>query len=100
MRAHGIGTYDELLERSVSDLEWFWDAVVRDLGIRFFEPYSAVSTVRAAPEWTTWFTGAKVNLAHQCVDVWAERTPEAVAVDLGGRGRRGPPRHLRGAPRA
>ena len=27
MRAHGIGSYDELLERSVSDLEWFWDVM-------------------------------------------------------------------------
>ena len=80
MRAHGIGSYDELLERSVSDLEWFWDAVVKDLDIRFFEPYSGVLDRSRGPEWTTWFTGAKVNLAHQCVDVWAERTPEAVAV--------------------
>ncbi len=80
MRAHGIGSYDELLERSVSDLEWFWDAVVRDLDLRFYEPYSSVLDRSLGPEWTTWFTGAKVNLAHQCVDVWAERTPEAVAV--------------------
>jgi acetyl-CoA synthetase len=80
MRAHGIGSYDELLERSVSDLEWFWDAVVRDLNLRFFERYRRVLDRSRGPEWTTWFTGAKVNLAHQCVDVWAERTPEAVAV--------------------
>jgi acetyl-CoA synthetase len=80
MRAHGIGSYDELLERSVSDLEWFWDAVVRDLDLRFFEPYRSVLDRSRGPEWTTWFTGAKVNLAHQCVDVWAERTPDAVAV--------------------
>jgi acetyl-CoA synthetase len=80
MRAHGIGTYDDLIARSTDDIEWFWDAVVRDLDIRFFEPYRRVVDRSHGSEWATWFTDAKVNLAHQCVDVWAERTPGAVAV--------------------
>ena len=33
MRAHDIGSYEELLERSRNDIEWFWDGVVKDLGI-------------------------------------------------------------------
>ena len=32
------------------------------------------------PAWATWFTGGTVNLAHNCVDRWAERTPDALAV--------------------
>jgi acetyl-CoA synthetase len=80
MRAHGIETYDDLIARSTDDIEWFWDAVVRDLGIAFYEHYRRVLDRSRGPEWTTWFTGAKVNLAHQCVDVWAERTRGAVAV--------------------
>ena len=28
MRAHGIGSYDELVKRSQGDIEWFWAAVV------------------------------------------------------------------------
>ena len=42
MRAHGVGTYDELVRRSVEDVSWFWDAVVHDIGIEFFEPYEQV----------------------------------------------------------
>ena len=38
MRAHGIAGYDELVRRSIEDIGWFWDAVVHDLGIEFFEP--------------------------------------------------------------
>ena len=30
-------------------------------------------------EWATWF-GGTVNLAHNCVDRWAERTPDAAAI--------------------
>src|SRR5205823_8379062 len=31
-------------------------------------------------EWTKWFTGGEINLAHNCVDKWAERTPDATAI--------------------
>jgi acetyl-CoA synthetase len=80
MRAHGIDDYDDLVRRSIDDIGWFWDAVVDDLDLEFFEPYSNVFDVSAGVEWTTWFTGGMVNLAHQCVDRWAARTPDAPAV--------------------
>ncbi len=80
MRAQGIDDYDDLVRRSIDDIGWFWDAVVDDLDLEFFEPYSDVFDVSAGVEWTTWFTGGMVNLAHQCVDRWAARTPEAPAV--------------------
>jgi acetyl-CoA synthetase len=80
MRTHGIGGYDELVKRSQDDVEWFWDAVVKDLGIEFYEPYTRVMDDSKGKPWTTWFTGATVNLAHNCVDRWAERTPDRVAV--------------------
>jgi acetyl-CoA synthetase len=80
MRAHGIATYDDLVARSVADIEWFWDAVVQDLGLEFFEPYANVLDTSKGIEWATWFGGGSVNLAHNCVDRWAERTPHAAAV--------------------
>jgi acetyl-CoA synthetase len=80
MRAHGIGDYDELVRRSIEDIGWFWDAVVRDLDIEFFESFSDVFDSGRGMEWTTWFGGATVNVAHQCVDRWASRTPDAPAV--------------------
>src|SRR5439155_18930499 len=84
MRAHGIGSYEELVKRSQDDIEWFWDAVVKDLGLEFFEPYSRVLDSSGGIPWSTWFAGGTVNLAHNCVDRWAERTPEAVALLWGG----------------
>jgi acetyl-CoA synthetase len=80
MRTHGIETYDELVQRSIADIAWFWDAVVDDLGIEFLEPYRRVLDSSRGVEWTTWFEGSRVNLAHQCVDRWASRTPDAQAV--------------------
>jgi acetyl-CoA synthetase len=80
MRANGIETYEELVASSTGDIAWFWDAVVRDLGIEFFTPYDTVLDTSRGVEWATWFGGGTVNLAHQCIDVWALRTPEAAAV--------------------
>src|SRR3990172_42825 len=61
------------------EVEWLWDAVVRALGIEFFEPYERVLDVSRGTPWATWFGGGTVNLAHDCVDRWAERTPAALA---------------------
>jgi acetyl-CoA synthetase len=80
MRAHGIASEDELVARSVVDVTWFWDAVVRDLQIEFSEPYRSVLDTSRGMEWATWFGGGRVNLAWNCVDRWAERTPDASAV--------------------
>jgi acetyl-CoA synthetase len=80
MRAHGIGSYEELHARSVEDVAWFWDAVVHDLDIRFVHRYSTVLDVKGGPEWALWFLGGTVNVADQCVDRWAEATPDAPAV--------------------
>ena len=80
MRRHHIGTYDELLRRSVEDVAWFWDAVVEDLEIPWMAPYERVLDVTDGPAWARWFVGGTTNLAWVCVDRWADLTPDAVAV--------------------
>jgi len=42
IKKHGLGSYNELMRRSTTDIAWFWDAVLRDLDIQFYEPYSHV----------------------------------------------------------
>ena len=39
MAAHGIATFADAGRRSIDEPEWFWDAVVRFLGLRFDAPY-------------------------------------------------------------
>lgn len=80
MRRHGIATYADLYSRSVSQPEWFWDAVVDYLGIPFEDAYTGVVDLSRGPEWATWFADGTLNLATACVDRWAASTPEAVAV--------------------
>ena len=82
MAAHDIGSFDELLARSIKEPEWFWDEVVRFLGIPFATPYGDVLDVDGGIPWAEWFTGGSLNLAGACVDRWADdpTTSERIAV--------------------
>jgi acetyl-CoA synthetase len=80
MSEHGLDTFDHLLDRSIDDPEWFWDAVVQALGLRFAEPYERVLDTSDGIPWSRWFVGGRLNVAEACVDRWADETPDAVAV--------------------
>jgi acetyl-CoA synthetase len=71
MRRHGIDDYRALVQRSIDEPEWFWPAVIEDMGIEFFEPWEHVFDDSRGPEWTTWFTGGTLNVAWNCVHRWA-----------------------------
>ncbi len=68
MRSHGLRSIAELQRRSVADPEWYWDAVVRDLGVRFTRPYRRVLDASRGNAWPRWFEGGLVNLADNCLD--------------------------------
>src|SRR3954469_7656822 len=68
MRAHGIASADEIRRRPVAYIEWFWDALVKDLGFEFSTPYERVMDASAGPAWTKWFIGGRINLTYNCVD--------------------------------
>ena len=68
MDRHGIGTFDELLRRADDDIEWFWDAAVKDIGIEFYRGYDKVVDLSRGKEWARWWAGARMNIVHSCLD--------------------------------
>ncbi|MFC2046145.1 AMP-binding protein, partial [Chloroflexota bacterium] len=70
MDQHGLETLDALMERSTTDLNWFWGAVFEDLGIEFYEPYTKVVDLSKGIQWPTWCVGGKLNIVHNCLDKW------------------------------
>ena len=86
MRRHGFSSYRELVARSIEDPEWFWPAAVEDTGIELYEPWSEVVDLSRGPEWATWFDGAKLNIAWNCVHRW--RSDRVAAVFRGEDGAR------------
>jgi acetyl-CoA synthetase len=84
MRRHGFDDYWELQRRSQEDPDWFWPAAIEDMDLDFFRPWERVSDLSRGPEWATWFVGAKVNIAWNCVHRWAERRPEEIGAVFAG----------------
>jgi acetyl-CoA synthetase len=72
MAAHDLDAYGDLVDRSLDDPDWFWDAVVQFLGLPFGQPYTSVSDSSAGVPWTTWFDGGTLNLSAACLDRWAD----------------------------
>ena len=70
MEQHGLATFDELLQRSTTDLEWFWNAVLKFLDIQFYEPYSQVVDLSQGIDWPQWCVGGVMNIVHNCLDKW------------------------------
>jgi acetyl-CoA synthetase len=84
MRRHGIEDYWELVARSQAEPEWFWPAAIEDLGLELSRGWDRVYDDSRGPEWTTWFAGARLSIARNCVHRWAERDPERVGAIFAG----------------
>ncbi len=67
MTTEHISEFPALVQRSIDEPEWFWDAVVRFLGLPFDAPYEAVIDTSAGIEWATWFTAGRCNAATMCL---------------------------------
>ncbi len=68
MDQYQIASFDELLRRSTDDLDWFWNAVLAQLGIEFYEPYTQVVDLSRGAAWARWCVGGKMNIVHNCLD--------------------------------
>jgi acetyl-CoA synthetase len=78
-RSLGCGDYASLHRVSIEEPERFWRAVREDLALPFARAWDRVLDDERGPEWTTWFEGARLNLAEACVHRWARERPEADA---------------------
>jgi acetyl-CoA synthetase len=68
MAGHRLESLPALHRRSIDDPEWYWDAVVRDLGWAWTRSYERVLDDSRGIAWPQWFPGGKTNLTVNCVD--------------------------------
>ncbi|MBL8098757.1 MAG: AMP-binding protein [Anaerolineales bacterium] len=71
MHLHNIKDFDELMQKSTSDVAWFTDSVLKFLDIQFYEPYSRVVDLSEGIQFPKWCIDAKMNIVHNCVDKYA-----------------------------
>jgi len=70
MKRHGIQHYDQLMRRSIDEPDWFWPAVLDDLGIEFYRPYTRVLDTSRGIAWARWCVDGRMNIVHNCLDKW------------------------------
>jgi acetyl-CoA synthetase len=63
-------SFEQLLQRSIDEPAWYWDAAVRFLDLPFSTPYVEVLDDRDGAAWARWFVGGRTNLASMCLDRW------------------------------
>jgi acetyl-CoA synthetase len=83
MQEYGVDSYEELIELTTTEVEgvpsgvdWFWDVLPEYLGIEFFEPYDQVRDDSEGPQWTEWYPGGTINVAHNDHDRQARTDSE------------------------
>lgn len=64
----GIKTADELIQRSTTDIKWFWPAAMNFLGVEWFKKWHTLYDQSNGMPWTKWFLGGKTNITYNCLD--------------------------------
>lgn len=79
MKKHGISGWRELVQKANSDIGWYWDAVIEDLGIEWFQKYDKTYDSSDGLPWTKWFINGKCNIISNAIDRHAKKQPDKVA---------------------
>ena len=66
--AEGLVDYAALEYKAAHDPKWFWDALVRFLGVQFTKPYTRVLDQSKGIEWPQWCVGATGNMTLSLID--------------------------------
>src|SRR5262245_49974694 len=79
--------FDELYRRSVADIEWFTEQLLRFLDIQFDKPYDRIVDLSRGVEWPRWCVGGRLNIVRSCLDRWedtgAARKPAVIWEEIG-----------------
>ena len=68
MRQLGLDTVEALRERAAADPAWFWEAVIRDLGLSWFRQPDRVLDLSDGLPFAHWFPGGRFNYVSNAVD--------------------------------
>ncbi|MCA1009359.1 AMP-binding protein [Halobacillus halophilus] len=71
MQKLGYEDYDAFHKKSIEEIEWFWDEALKELGIEWDQSYGKTVDLSRGIAYPKWFTGGKMNVAHNALDKWA-----------------------------
>jgi acetyl-CoA synthetase len=68
MEKLGFSDREQFLRWSRENPNEFWDGLMREMGVDWFQSYRQVLDDSRGVEWCQWFTGGRLNIAHNCLD--------------------------------
>ncbi|WP_237458251.1 AMP-binding protein [Pontibacillus yanchengensis] len=77
MNSLGYTDYDAFHEKSIDEIEWFWDQAVSELGIEWFHDYNQTLDLSKGIKYPNWFVNGKLNVTYNAVEKWANDTDMA-----------------------
>lgn len=86
----GLPDRESFLQYSTEQLESFWDQMVQETRIDWFEPYTQVLDTSKGVEWAKWFVDGRLNIVHNTLDRYGLSAHPAIIWE----GEDGPPREI------
>ncbi|PWB61327.1 MAG: AMP-dependent synthetase [Bradyrhizobiaceae bacterium] len=68
LAAENLADYEQLERKAAQDPEWFWDALIRFLDVRFVKPYARVLDLSQGLPWPQWCVGGTTNMTLSLLD--------------------------------
>lgn len=63
-----IKSYKELVNKSIEDIEWFWDILNKIIDVVWFKRYTKVLDISNGIMWAKWYRGGRINLVYNSLD--------------------------------
>lgn len=67
----GFKNYDQFYQKSIDDTSWFWNEVVKEIGIEWSKPYSETVEFHRGIKYPNWFPNGKLNIIQTAINKWA-----------------------------
>lgn len=68
MSVYNIPDMAGFRDRTTSEIDWFWDVIIDYLDIEFYEEYDSVRDDTDGPQFSSWYPGGRINIAHNVLD--------------------------------
>ena len=79
MKKHKITSYQQLVQQSNKNTEWYWNAVNKDLDLKWFRKYDRLIDSSNGISDTKWFIGGKCNIVANAIDRHVKSQPDKIA---------------------
>ncbi len=70
IQRHRCASFGELMQKSTADVAWFWDTMLKEIGIVFDTGYSKVVDLSHGIQRPKWCVGGRMNITASLLDRW------------------------------